>query len=149
MGKNPKFMVFHLRELIYTVVFILLGVILVISLILMFSNKDKNNNETETTSGKYEAGVYTSCITLNGNPMDVTITLDTNHINSITIDNISDTITTMYPLVQPAFEDIAKQIVANQSLDNIEFATDSQYTYTILYNAIADTINAATLESKE
>lgn len=149
MGKNPKFMVFHLRELIYTVVFILLGVILVISLILMFSNKGKNNTETETTSGKYEAGVYTSCITLNGNPMDVTITLDTNHINSITIDNISDTITTMYPLVQPAFEDIAKQIVANQSLDNIEFASDSQYTYTILYNAIADTINSATVESKE
>lgn len=146
MGKSPKFMVFHLRELIYTVVFILLGVILVISLILMFCNKGQDKKEDETTAGKYEAGVYTSCITLNGNPMDVTVTLDTNHINSITVDNISDTITTMYPLVQPAFEDIAKQIVANQSLDNIKFAEDSQYTYTILYNAISDTIKSATVE---
>ena len=146
MGKNPKFMVFHLRELIYTVVFILLGVILVISLIFMFCNKGHDRKESETTSGKYEPGVYTSCVTLNGNPMDVTVTLDANHINSITVDNVSDNITTMYPLVQPAFEDIAKQIVANQSLENVKYAEGSQYTYTILYNAIADTITQATIE---
>ena len=146
MGKSPKFMVFHLRELIYTVVFILLGVILVISLIFMFCNKGHDRKESETTSGKYEPGVYTSCVTLNGNPMDVTVTLDANHINSITVDNVSDNITTMYPLVQPAFEDIAKQIVANQSLDNVKYAEGSQYTYTILYNAIADTITQATIE---
>lgn len=144
MSKSPKFMVFHLRELIYTVVFILLGIILIISLILMFCNKGNHKNEDETTTGKYEPGVYTSCITLNGNPMDVTVTLDADHINSISATNVSDTITTMYPLVQPAFDDIANQIVANQSLENIEFAEGSQYTYTILYNAIADTINQAT-----
>lgn len=146
MSKSPKFMVFHLRELIYTVVFILLGIILVISLILMFFNKSGNEKEDETTTGKYEPGVYTSCITLNGNPMDVTVTLDSNHINSISATNVSDTIATMYPLVQPAFDDIANQIVSTQSLENIQFAEGSQYTYTILYNAIADTINQATIE---
>lgn len=146
MSKSPKFMVFHLRELIYTVVFILLGIILVISLILMFFNKSGNEKEDETTIGKYEPGVYTSCITLNGNPMDVTVTLDSNHINSISATNVSDTIATMYPLVQPAFDDIANQIVSTQSLENIQFAEGSQYTYTILYNAIADTINQATIE---
>ena len=99
MAKSPKFMVFHLRELIYTLVFILLG-----------------------------------------NPMDVKVTLDDNHINSITVDNVSNTITTMYPLVEPAFNDIANQIVTNQSLENIKFDDNSKYTYTILYNAILDTI---------
>ena len=148
MGKSPKFMVFHLRELIYTVVFILLGVILIISLIFMFCNRSQKDKQDETTSGKYEPGVYTSCVTLNGNPMDVTVTLDANHINSITVDNMSDTIATMYPLVQPAFEDIAKQIVDTQSLDNITFAQDSQYTYTMLYNAISDTIQQGTRKSK-
>ena len=137
-------MVFHLRELIYTLVFILLGIILIVSLIFMFLNKNDNQTEDETSTGKYEPGVYTSCVTLNGNPMDLSITLDANHINAITIENISDTITTMYPLVQPAFDDIAKQIVDTQSLDNIQFADGSQYTYTILYNAIADTIRQAT-----
>ena len=46
----------------------------------------------------------------------------------------------MYPLVEPAFNDIANQIVTNQSLENIKFDDNSKYTYTILYNAILDTI---------
>lgn len=141
MGKSPKFMVFHLKELIYTVVFVLLGIVLVISLIFMFCNRNSDEKKEKSSSGQYEAGVYTSCITLNGNPMEVTVTLDSNHINSITVDNISDAITTMYPLVEPAFEDISKQIVDTQSVDNIKFSEESQYTYSLLYNAIVDTIN--------
>ena len=128
-------MVFHLRELIYTLVFILLGIILIISLVIMFYNRG-NKQEKEENTGVYEPGVYT----LNGNPMDVKVTLDDNHINSITVDNVSNTITTMYPLVEPAFNDIANQIVTNQSLENIKFDDNSKYTYTILYNAILDTI---------
>lgn len=143
MGKNPKFMVFHLRELLYTVVFIILGIILVVSLILMFNSKSgQNKNETETDS-LYKAGVYTSSITLNGNPMDITVTLDANHINSITMENVSDAIATMYPLVEPAFEDIANQIVDTQSVDNIQFSEDSRYTYTILYDEICSLIDSA------
>ena len=141
MGKSPKFMVFHLMELIYTVVFVLLGIVLVISLIFMFCNRNSDEKKEKSSSGQYEAGVYTSCVTLNGNPMEVTVTLDSNHINSITVDNISDAITTMYPLVEPAFEDISKQIVDTQSVDNIKFSEESQYTYSLLYNAIVDTIN--------
>ena len=121
MGKSPKFMVFHLKELIYTVVFVLLGIVLVISLIFMFCNRNSDEKKEKSSSGQYEAGVYTSCVTLNGNPMEVTVTLDSNHINSITVDNISDAITTMYPLVEPAFEDISKQIVDTQSVDNNMF----------------------------
>ena len=132
-------MVFHLRELIYTLVFILLGIILIISLVIMFYNRG-NKQEKEENTGVYEPGDYTSCVTLNGNPMDVKVTLDDNHINSITVDNVSNTITTMYPLVEPAFNDIANQIVTNQSLENIKFDDNSKYTYTILYNAIQDTI---------
>ena len=141
MGKSPKFMVFHLKELIYTVVFVLLGIVLVISLIFMFCNRNSDEKKEKSSSGQYEAGVYTSCVTLNGNPMEVTVTLDSNHINSITVDNISDAITTMYPLVEPAFEDISKQIVDTQSVDNIKFSEESQYTYSLLYNAIVATIN--------
>ena len=134
-------MVFHLKELIYTATFILLGIVLVISLIFMFCNRNQGEKEKETTKGQFEAGVYTSSVTLNGNPMEISVTLDNDHINSISVNNVSDTITTMYPLVEPAFNDIAKQIVDTQSVDNIQFSKDSQYTYSMLYNAIVDTIN--------
>ena len=45
MGKSPKFMVFHLKELIYTLVFVLLGIVLIISLIFMFCNKNQGEKE--------------------------------------------------------------------------------------------------------
>lgn len=47
MGKSPKFMVFHLRELIYTVVFVLLGIVLIISLIFMFLGKNQGKKKTK------------------------------------------------------------------------------------------------------
>lgn len=144
MKKSPTFMVFHLRELIYTAVFILLGIVLIITLVIMFSSK--NTKKEAETSGKYEPGVYTSCVTLNGNPMDITVTLDENHINAIELKNISSAVTTMYPLIQPSFDDIADQIINTQSTENIKFDNSRQYTYTMLYNEISDIISQATVK---
>lgn len=143
MSKSPTFMVFHLRELIYTLVFILLGIVLIVSLVIMFSKKGDTNSSQKETTSLYEPGVYTSTITLNGNPMDISVTLDANHINSVTLDNLSESVATMYPLVQPAFNDIADQIVTTQSLENIQFKEDSKYTYTILLDKVSEIINGA------
>lgn len=139
MSKNPKFMVFHLRELIYTFVFIVLGIILIVMLVFMFKNKEQKAAET----GTYNAGTYTSQINLSDATMEVKLTVDENHINSITMENMDDTITTMYPLVMPAFEDITNQIVTNQSLENIKFQDGSMYTYTLLVQSIEDLIEDA------
>ncbi|MCR5736947.1 MAG: hypothetical protein K6G64_04780 [Eubacterium sp.] len=147
MSGNPKFMVIHFKELLYTIVFIILGILFLVSLILMFHQNSGNKKEEQSTDATYQAGVYTSSITLNGNPMDITVTLDSDHINSIKMENVSDAIATMYPLVQPSFEDIANQIVTTQSLDNIQFSEDYQYTYTLLYDEICNLINSAKPEN--
>lgn len=141
MSKSPKFMIFHLKELIYTFILIVLGIALIITLVLMF-RKDTTTS-APASDCTYKAGVYSSYITLNGNPMEIQVVLDDNHINSITIENIDDSVATMYPLVKPAFEDIANQIVSTQSLENVSYNPESQYTYSVLYNAICDTINSA------
>ena len=130
MSKSPKFMVFHLKELIYTFILIVLGIALIITLVLMFS-KDTTTS-APASDCTYKAGVYSSYITLNGNPMEIQVVLDDNHINSITIENIDDSVATMYPLVKPAFEDIANQIVSTQSLENVSYNPESQYTYSVL-----------------
>ena len=49
-------------------------------------------------------GVYTSPITLNDNTFDVEVTVDEDHINSISLKNLSETTTAMYPLMEPALE---------------------------------------------
>ena len=106
MGSKTKIVVFKMRELIYTGIFVTLGIILIILFIFMFTPRDKekakDDQPTETTAAmKYVAGVYTTPITLNDNAIDVEVVVDQDHINSIRLVNLSDTVTTMLPLVQP------------------------------------------------
>lgn len=142
MASNPKFTVLHLKELIYTAVFIVLGILLIFLLIFMFFPKSSDSGE-ESTQTTYTAGVYTSTLTLNGAPMEIKVVVDAEHINSISLENVSETITTMYPLVQPSFDDLAEQIVSSQSLDNLTYETDSQYTYVVLLEGINNTLEKA------
>lgn len=139
MSNSPKFMVFHLKELIYTFVFIILGILLIIMLVFMFKNKENQVEET----GTYKAGVYTSTLNLSDTSIELKLSVDENHINSITAENVADSVTTMYPLVMPAIEDIANQIVSTQSTDNIEYEDGSMYTYTLLLNSIDALIEEA------
>ena len=88
-------------------------------------------------------GIYTSTVTLNNTPLEVEVTVDESHINSIRFSNLDETVTTMYPLIQPTIEDIAEQIYEKQSLDNIEYSSDSPYTSQVIINAIDDAIKKA------
>ncbi len=49
----------------------------------------------------------------------------------------------MYPLIQPSFEDLADQIIKNQSLEGVTYPDDSKYTSMILLDAITSSLNKA------
>ena len=66
-----------------------------------------------------------------------------NHINSIRFSNLDDTVTTMYPLIQPTMEEIADLICQTQSLENISYSSDNPYTSQIIINAIDDALKKA------
>ena len=40
--------------------------------------------------------------------------------------NVSETVTTMYPLMEPALDNLAEQIIASQSLDHITYPEASK-----------------------
>lgn len=142
MSGKPKILVFRLKELIYTGIFIVLGILLIILLIYMFkpdSEKETNNN----VHNQYTPGVYTTSLTLNGESFEVEVVVDADHINSVELKNTSDIVTTMYPLMSSSIEDISKQIVEKQSIDSITYSEDNKYTYSILIDAIRQTLNKA------
>lgn len=145
MSSKTKIVVLHMKELIYTVVFVVLGILLVLLLVYMFLPDKKDDAAKETM--KYVAGVYTSSITFNDSTIDVEVVVDANHINSISLKNLDETVSTMYPLMEPALESISEQVCASQSTDNITFADDNQYTSMVLLNAIKDALKKA--ETKE
>lgn len=129
-----------MKEIIYTAVFAALAVILILLLMFMFL---PGNKEARTNEEKYMPGVYTSTVTLNNTALEVEVTVDESHINSIRFSNLDETVTTMFPLIQPAIEDIAEQVYKNQSLENIQYSEDNPYTSQIIITAIEDALKKA------
>ena len=53
---KTKIVVIQLKEIIYTIIFAALGILLILLLIFMFSGKDKEDSDTQTSSIKQEYG---------------------------------------------------------------------------------------------
>lgn len=140
MSSKTKIVVLHMKEIIYTVIFAVLAIVLILLLIFMFLPGQKNEPLAET---QYIPGVYTSTVTLNNTALEVEVTVDETHINSIRFSNIDETVTTMYPLIQPAIEDIAEQIYKKQTLEDIEYSSENPYTDQIIIGAIDDALKKA------
>lgn len=147
MSSKTKIVVLHLKELIYTGIFAVLGIFLIILLIIMFIPKNEKRpavtTMTQTTANTYIPGVYTTSLILNDNVVEIEVTVDEKNINSIRLVNLDEAVTTMYPLIQPSFESLASQIIVNQSLDGITYPDDSKYTSMILLNAISASVEKA------
>ena len=123
---KPKIVVLHMRELIYTAIFIFLILVLLILLFLMFRPHDASNTpdtETKTTfsssadadSVGYQPGVYTASLILNNHYADIEVTLNTDQIDSIRLVNLGDSVTTadnctMNPKIDPCSLNIAQPI---------------------------------------
>lgn len=139
MNKKAKIVVLHMKELIYTGLFLILGILLVVIVVLMFSGK----NSESVSNTLYTPGQYTTALTFNGNMVDVKVTVDENSITAITLDNLEESISVMYPLMEPTLEELTTQILETQSLDNISYSEDRQYTSMLLLDAIASSLEQA------
>lgn len=53
---------------------------------------------------------------------------------------------TMFPLIQPAIEDIAEQIYDTQSLEEITLSEDTPYTSQVILDAIKEAVEKAAVE---
>ncbi|MBR1391809.1 MAG: hypothetical protein IJ567_10290 [Lachnospiraceae bacterium] len=140
MRSRTKIVVFHMKELIYTTVFAVLGVLLILLLIYMFA-PEKQEDTAETM--KYAAGVYTSSITFNDQSIDVQVIVDEEKIQSISLKNLDETVTAMYPLMQPALDNLTEQIYESQSTENLTYSEENQYTSMVLINAISQALKKA------
>ncbi len=140
MGTQTKIIVVKAKEIIYTGILLILGIILIIVLINMFG---KGNKHKTDAANKYIPGVYSSTITLGENTLNVAVTVDEDTINGVDIENLNETVTTMYPLLEPALNEINTQISSVDSVDDITYSQENQYTYIILNQAIKNALTKA------
>lgn len=148
MSSKTKIVVLRMKELIYTGIFVALGILLILLLVFMFAPKSEKK-DTTNTSDQYIPGVYTSSIMLNGNAVDIAVTVDKASITSIQMVNTNEMVATMYPLMEPALENLSEQILSSQSLENITYPEENQYTSIVILDAIDRALNKAAVSNPD
>lgn len=159
MSSKTKIVVLHMKEIIYTGIFLALGILLIIFLIILFvpdkneqtptptpSNDETSDTESDLTvdsTSLYIPGIYNTEILLNDQAINVEVIVDQSGISSINMVNISTAVTAMYPLLQPSFDALSAQIIETQSLDNINYPQESKYTTLVLLEAIRKSLDKA------
>lgn len=141
---KTKIVVIHLKEIIYTVIFAALGILLILLLIYMFW-PDKSDEVLSNDNEIYRAGVWTSSTILGDMAINMEVVVDKDHINSVKITNIDETITTMFPLIAPSLEAVAIQLYDDIPLAEIKYQEDSKFTQQLLVEAISVALDKATI----
>ena len=152
MSAKTKIVVLHLKELIYTGIFAVLGVLFIILLVIMFLPKDKESTKEEepsSTTVTYEPGTYSTSLSLNGSNVSIEVDVAESGITDLRLVNMDEAVTTMYPLVEPSFEDLTEQILEVQNLDEVTYADENRYTYMVLLDAIESALTQAILPEAE
>lgn len=155
MSAKTKIVVLHMKELIYTCIFVALGILFIVLLIMMFApekepSKPSEENAVATNAlPQYQPGIYTTELVLGTEAIDVEVIVDETSITSVRMVNLNDAVTTMYPLLGPTFDSICTQLYETQSTDSITYASDNKYTTLALMEAIRNSLDKAKLSETE
>ncbi|MBE5869489.1 MAG: hypothetical protein E7293_11150 [Lachnospiraceae bacterium] len=159
MNSKTKIIVLRMKELIYTGIFVALGILFLVLLFLMFRPKEdepdttptspvEESNSTEDAAAQtsYIPGVYSTALSLGSYTLNVEVVVDENNINSVRLVNLDEAVATMYPLLEPAVDSLATQICTNQSLEEISYSADNKYTIMVLLQAVKTTLEKASVQ---
>ena len=139
MSNHTKIIVLHMKEIIYTAIFVVLGIILLILFAFMFFPRTSASSDEVS----YVPGVYTSTLTINNTDLEVEVFVDSSHINAVRFNNLTDTVAIMYPLMQPTIENISEQLCKTQSVNEVTYSDENAYTAQIILRAISDALAKA------
>ncbi len=139
MSSKTKIIVLRMKEIIYTGIFLGLAVLLIALCLIMFRPK----KDEETQAASYIPGVYTASLNLGSQDVNVQVAVDSDAITSISLVPLNEAVTTMYPLMEPALEELSEQIINTQSLENLTYSSQSHYTSTALLGAIERALEKA------
>ena len=142
MSSKTKIVVLRMEEIIYTAIFIGLGILLITLFFIMFRPK-KEAAAAAADSVSYIPGVYSACLVLGSQNVNVEVAVDADYIRAVSVTSLSDAVETMYPLMAPAAASLADQIVAAQSLENLSYPEGSLYTSQALVNAVKRALDKA------
>lgn len=148
---TTKIIVVHLKQIIKSIIFLLIAFALIALLIINFIPKNniynpdsKKNNKAKARAinSLYIPGDYFSQIILHSKPVKIQVSVDQNKILAIKLNDINKSQEVFYPLLKPTLEKISREIIQYQSLD-IPIKKDSVFTEKILLDAVDNALQKA------
>lgn len=141
MKSKTHIIILHMREIVYTIIFSILAIFLIILLIYMFGQKDS----TETMSGSvtFTPGVYTSSLVLENQEIHLQITVEESGLTGVSLVNPDEAILARYPLLETCVQDISDQLANGTALNEISHTDANQYTMTLLLESINNALQKA------
>lgn len=141
MKSKTHIFILHMKEIIYTVIFAALAVVLIILLIYMFGRK--NNSETMVGVSQFSPGIYNSSLVLGSHQLELQVSVDENGIEAVSFSQLDDAVKSMYPLLETCMEDINNQLQEGIGLQEIAYPQSNQYTSSLLIEAINNALQKA------
>lgn len=105
---QPKFMVVSLGKIIKVLIGVIVGAGIIFVVINLFGGESK---------ATYAPGTYTAEIILQGNPINVEVTVSKNQIENVALSNLNQSQEVFYPSFSSCIAEVSKEVVANQSTD--------------------------------
>ena len=133
---GTKFVVVKLKELIKTVIFAVLGVVILVGLIWFFLSLGNSD------SGTYRDGVYHTQVALGSENAMVSVTIEDGKIEDVALTEVSESTMVFYPLLESAADEVSKQVVKTQSL-TIQVSEKNAYSAQAILEAVAQGLKEA------
>ena len=173
MSGKTKILVLHMKEVIYTGIFIFLGLIFLILLAVMFlpgkssetalpgttestpaGNAEQSSSgitsgntsiSGSSTSGNYIPGIYTASLEVSGNSLEMQVIIEQTGITDVSFTQLDEAVETMYPLFTPVLESIALQLQSGTALQDITYEDTQKYTANVLLQALEEVLDTASI----
>ncbi len=149
---RTRIVILQMKELVYTAIFVGLGILLLVLLFFMFwpnKKSDSVNTTSQPVSASvengpfYKAGVYNQEISLGDSQINIQVALDTDRVKSVEITNLEESVETMYPLIKPAVKEISDQLVQGVSPEEVVLSDDSPYTSQMILESVSEIMTQA------
>ena len=127
-----------LNQVITAALLALTGIALLLVLIFFLTGRNKGSDGAEV----YYPGVYTTSVSFGSQALTVEMVMDSHGIQSIDY-SIPESISSVYPLVEPTCSSIGKQLEAGADIQAVTTTSDSQDTASYLLRAIELTMEKA------
>lgn len=133
---STKIVVVKLKDILKKSILVLIGIIILATIAYFFIPKSNHSQ------AKYNAGTYSSKIILHNNPVLIEVTVSKDEILDIALLNMKETQEVFYPLFEASIDEIASQVIENQSTV-VSSNVNNNFTTKIIVDAINNALEKA------